>query len=54
MQNQVKIRFQKAKELKLNALLLISFVFLLVYISTLATIMMLNRSILEPIVKLEQ
>lgn len=54
MQNQVKIRFQKAKELKLNALLMISFVFLLVYISTLATIMLLNRSILEPVIKLEQ
>ncbi len=54
MQNQVKIRFQKAKELKLNALLLISLVFLLVYITTLTTIIMLNRSILEPIARLEQ
>lgn len=53
MQNRVKIRFKKAKELKIEALLLISFVFLLVYISTLATIIFLNRSILNPITQLE-
>lgn len=54
MQNKIKIRFKKAKELKIEALLLISFVFLLVYISTLATIIFLNRSILSPISKLDQ
>jgi len=54
MQNKVKIRFKKAKELKIEALLLISFVFLLVYISTLATTIFLNRSILSPITELEQ
>ena len=54
MQDQVKIRFQKAKALKLDALLLISFVFLLVYISTLGTIIFLNRSIINPINELEK
>ena len=54
MQDRVKIRFQKAKTLKLDALLLISFVFLLVYISTLGTVIFLNRSIVEPIDKLEK
>ncbi len=54
MQNRVKIRFQKAKALKFDALLLISFVFLLVYITTLSTIIFLNRSIMNPIHKLEQ
>lgn len=53
MQDRVKIRFQKAKALKLDALLLISFIFLLVYISTLGTIIFLNRSIVNPITKLE-
>lgn len=53
MQDRVKIRFQKAKALKLDALLLISFVFLLVYISTLGTIIILNRSIVNPINQLE-
>ena len=54
MQDRVKIRFKKAKELKIEALLLISFVFLLVYLSTLATIIFLNRSILNPITQLEK
>ncbi|MCK5649371.1 MAG: diguanylate cyclase [Gammaproteobacteria bacterium] len=54
MQERVKIRFQQAKALKFDALFLISFVFLLVYISTLSTIIFLNRSIMKPIQKLEQ
>lgn len=53
MQNRVEIRFQKAKAIKINALLLISFVLLLVYITTLGTIIFLNRSIINPIQKLE-
>lgn len=54
MQDRVKVRFQQANALKFDALFLISFVFLLVYISTLSTIIFLNRSILNPIHKLEQ
>lgn len=54
MQDRVKVRFQKAKALKFDALLLISVVFLLVYISSLATILVLNRSIINPINKLER
>ncbi|MDX2506176.1 MAG: diguanylate cyclase [Gammaproteobacteria bacterium] len=54
MQDRVKIRFQKAKELKIDAMFLISFVFLLVYISTVGTMFFLNRSIITPIMMLEQ
>jgi len=54
MQNRVTIRFQKAKELKINSLFFISFVFLFVYITTLGTIIFLNRSIIQPIMILEQ
>ncbi|WP_198263936.1 hypothetical protein [sulfur-oxidizing endosymbiont of Gigantopelta aegis] len=54
MQDRVKIRFQKAKALKIDSLLFISFVFILVYISTLGTIIFLNRSIMMPIHALEQ
>ncbi|MCW8930654.1 MAG: diguanylate cyclase [Gammaproteobacteria bacterium] len=54
MQNRVEIRYQKAKALKLDTLFLISFVFLLVYISSLVIIIFLNRSIMSPIQKLEQ
>jgi diguanylate cyclase (GGDEF)-like protein len=53
MQDRVKIRFQKAKALKLDALLLISFVALMVYITTVSTVIFLNRSIVNPISKLE-
>lgn len=54
MQDRAKLRFQKAKDLKLDTLILISFVFLLVYITALGTIIFLNRSIMNPIEKLER
>ncbi len=54
MQDRVKIRFQKAKDLKFNAIVLSSIVFLLVYILALITIFFLNRSIIQPIEKLAQ
>ena len=54
MQDRVKIHFQKAKELKIDALFLISFFFLIVYITTLGTIIFLNRSIINPILSLEK
>lgn len=54
MQDRVKVRFQKAKALKLDALILFSIVFLLVYITSLGTIIFLNRSIMKPIHQLDQ
>jgi len=54
MQDIVKIRAQKAKSLKFDALIFISLVFLFVYAATLATIIFLNRSIMNPITTLEQ
>ncbi len=53
MQARVKVRFQKAKSLKFDALVLISVVFLLVYISSLSVMIIVNRSIMAPIKKLE-
>lgn len=53
MQERVKSRVQKAREVKFNALIFISLVFILVYIITLGTIIYLNRSIMEPITQLE-
>ncbi len=54
MQNRVKIYFQKAKELEIEASVIISTVLILVYITTLGTIIFLNRSILNPIMVLEK
>ena len=54
MQNRVKIRFQKARAIKFDALFLFSFVFLFVYMTSLGTIIFLNRSIMKPLHKLEQ
>lgn len=54
MQNRVKIYFQKAKELEIEALIIISTVLLLIYIITLIIIIYLNRSILNPIMVLEK
>jgi len=53
MQDRVQVRYQKAKSLKFDVLILISCVFLLVYVTTLGTIIFLNRSIMAPINKLE-
>jgi diguanylate cyclase (GGDEF)-like protein len=49
MQARVKVRYQKAKALKFDALLLISVGFLLVYLTSLGTIIYLNHSIMKPI-----
>lgn len=54
MQNRVKIYFQKAKELEVEAIVIISTVLLLVYIITLIIIIYLNRSILNPVMVLEK
>lgn len=54
MQDRVKIRFQNAKDLKFDSILVSSIVFFLVYISTLSTIIFLNRSIMTPIQQLQQ
>ncbi|MCU7940251.1 MAG: GGDEF domain-containing protein [gamma proteobacterium symbiont of Bathyaustriella thionipta] len=54
MQDRVKINFQKAKVLKLDALIFIGFVFFIVYVITLGTIIYLNRSIMSPIAELEE
>jgi len=53
MQDQVNIRFQKAQELKVDTLILISFIFLLIYIITLSSFIFLHRSITRPIQQLE-
>ncbi len=54
MQDRVKVRFQNAKDLKFNSILVSSIVFFLVYISTLSTVIFLNRSIMTPIQQLQQ
>ncbi|MCP3852955.1 MAG: GGDEF domain-containing protein [Gammaproteobacteria bacterium] len=54
MQNRVDIRFQKAKALKLDVLFVIGVIFLVVYMSSLGTIIVLNRSIIKPLTELEQ
>ncbi|MCK5696564.1 MAG: GGDEF domain-containing protein [Gammaproteobacteria bacterium] len=53
MQDRVNIRYQKAKELRSNTLILSSFIFLLIYITTIISTLVLHRSIIKPIKKLE-
>jgi len=53
MQDRVNIRFQKAKELRINTLILSSFIFLLIYIITIISTLVLHRSIIKPITILE-
>jgi diguanylate cyclase (GGDEF)-like protein len=53
MQQNVRMHYQKAKELKVDVLLLIGFVFVVVYIIIMVTSMFLNHSIINPINQLE-
>ena len=53
MQDRVEIRFQKAQALKFDALFIIGFIFLLVYIISFTGIFFLNSSIINPIQQLE-
>ena len=53
MQDRVNIRFQKAKELQLNTLIIVSLIFLLIYIITLGSFIFLHRSIIRPLNELE-
>jgi len=53
MQDRVNIRFQKAKELKLNTLIMVGFIFLLIYCVTLISFILLHRSIIKPINELK-
>ncbi len=54
MQQNVRRHYQQARELKVQVLLLISIVFVIVYIITLLTTIFLKRSIINPISKLER
>ncbi len=53
MQDRVNIRYQKAKQLRINTLILSSFIFLLIYITTIISTLVLYQSIIKPINKLE-